>query len=182
MWCNIYTFVQIRVENIHNMHTWKYKVYFSLFQHWISDTDTNVWGGSSILIMIQCVIIWSMHVRNVTSQFLMNTNMLVKTFIKWSYFFVSMVLSSKYRYNVHVNSLLMHLCYQNYLKTLDNILLQNLILLQVLALVFTYYFQTQVNTKISCTQLLMRNIFYLVNTTMCYTPKHQPVWQNDKRE
>lgn len=23
---------------------------------------------------------------------------------------------------------------------------------------------------------------FLFNTTMCYTPKHQPIWQNDKRE
>lgn len=45
-----------------------------------------------------------------------------------------------------------------------------------------YYFQTQVNTKKLILHTIISEKDFLFNTTMCYTPKHQPIWQNDKRE
>lgn len=112
----------------------------------------------------------------VTSQFLINTNILVNTFIKWNFLYSWFYLQNTGTMYMYILCSCTCAITQNYFQKYmywTNILLQKQIhvLLQVLALAFAYYFQTSEH-KMSCTQLLLRNIFYLVNTTMCYTPKY----------
>lgn len=90
---------------------------------------------------------------------------MVKTFIKWNFFLYSWF----YLQNtgkMYMYLLCLYTCAntQNYFKTYTGLTFsfKTNIGTMFKSLHLHYYFQTQVNTKKSCTQLLMRKIFYSI--------------------
>lgn len=91
--------------------------------------------------------------------------MLVKTFIKWNFFLYSwFYLQNTGKMYMYLLCLCTCANTQNYFKTYTGLTFsfKTNIGTMFKSLHLHYYFQTQVNTKKSCTQLLMRKIFYSI--------------------
>lgn len=92
-------------------------------------------------------------------------NILVKTFIKWNFFLYSwFYLQNTGKMYMYLLCLCTCANTQNYFKTYTGLTFsfKTNIGTMFKSLHLHYYFQTQVNTKKSCTQLLMRKIFYSI--------------------
>lgn len=90
---------------------------------------------------------------------------MVKTFIKWNFFLYSwFYLQNTGKMYMYLLCLCTCANTQNYFKTYTGLTFsfKTNIGTMFKSLHLHYYFQTQVNTKKSCTQLLMRKIFYSI--------------------